>query len=585
MAYRIILRKDTSTKWAKNNPVLLDGEPGYETDSRMMKMGDGITPWASLNYYITGPTGAAGIGITGSSGATGATGIGITGANGATGSAGSSGIGTPGPTGADGIGITGPTGATGADGIGITGPGMIDKTKTELDALILANGLIPGTTYQISGVHPTLYDDGTTSGTTIFLTALTINELSKEGYGEFWNPKYDTNFIWNNRGTWVATLIGGIKPDRDEPITGDNGATGDLFGNFYSNKFVPTSGTWSTVTIITGNYSGFSASVSSITLPAYSIGNKVIWGGYTWTNLTGNIGTYTDGFLLDNVNWLKDTYDTINYNRVIDTIEYDHITDRIKRRRDVYKNDVSDDDGVISPIKAFMFGNSLVSKNIVTGDSFVDNINFDGSYFTDNIFTVSYFESNMIVGGLARVQNNIVTNSSINTNILTDNSRISDNTISSYSNISDCLLSNTTIIEFNMVLDRSYIQYNTLSGNSSIKDNFLQGNSGIDSDILRNANIVSNKFYNSYFFYHDFTSCNIYECYFYSSEIDSQIWTSKTMGYLTMEIGGGSFSTNLSAATIIFGSYPKTIYKRPDGSFRLRYYDNSDTLTITTITT
>jgi hypothetical protein len=51
--------------------------------------------------------------------------------------------------------------------------------------LISSNGLEAGTLYKISGVHPTLYDDGTTSGTTIYLNALTTNKLSKEGHGEF----------------------------------------------------------------------------------------------------------------------------------------------------------------------------------------------------------------------------------------------------------------------------------------------------------------------------------------------------------------------------------------------------------------
>ena len=38
MAYRIILRRDTSINWEKNNPVLLLGEPGYETDTGNLKL-------------------------------------------------------------------------------------------------------------------------------------------------------------------------------------------------------------------------------------------------------------------------------------------------------------------------------------------------------------------------------------------------------------------------------------------------------------------------------------------------------------------------------------------------------------------
>jgi len=52
MAYRITLRRDTSANWITNNPVLLSGEPGYETDTARMKIGDGSTLWNDLPYYV-----------------------------------------------------------------------------------------------------------------------------------------------------------------------------------------------------------------------------------------------------------------------------------------------------------------------------------------------------------------------------------------------------------------------------------------------------------------------------------------------------------------------------------------------------
>jgi hypothetical protein len=106
MAYRILLRRDSLGNWQSNNPVLLSGEPGYETNTGKLKVGDGITPWNQLSYYY-GATG--GTGATGPIGATGPTGsIGVTGAMGVTGPTGS--IGVTGPTGS-----IGPTGATGLD--------------------------------------------------------------------------------------------------------------------------------------------------------------------------------------------------------------------------------------------------------------------------------------------------------------------------------------------------------------------------------------------------------------------------------------------------------------------------------------
>lgn len=50
MATRIQIRRDTSINWTANNPVLALGEPGLETDTFIIKYGDGSTAWNSLPY-------------------------------------------------------------------------------------------------------------------------------------------------------------------------------------------------------------------------------------------------------------------------------------------------------------------------------------------------------------------------------------------------------------------------------------------------------------------------------------------------------------------------------------------------------
>lgn len=50
MGTRIQIRRDTSTNWQLNNPVLAIGEPGLETDTQIVKYGDGVTAWNSLPY-------------------------------------------------------------------------------------------------------------------------------------------------------------------------------------------------------------------------------------------------------------------------------------------------------------------------------------------------------------------------------------------------------------------------------------------------------------------------------------------------------------------------------------------------------
>ncbi len=51
---RIRLRRDTEANWTAANPTLLNGEMGIETDTRRYKVGDGVTAWSSLSYYIEG---------------------------------------------------------------------------------------------------------------------------------------------------------------------------------------------------------------------------------------------------------------------------------------------------------------------------------------------------------------------------------------------------------------------------------------------------------------------------------------------------------------------------------------------------
>ena len=48
MAIKIQLRRGTSAEWAAANPILADGEMGLETDTKIMKVGDGVTAWNDL---------------------------------------------------------------------------------------------------------------------------------------------------------------------------------------------------------------------------------------------------------------------------------------------------------------------------------------------------------------------------------------------------------------------------------------------------------------------------------------------------------------------------------------------------------
>jgi hypothetical protein len=47
----IQLRRDTAANWSASNPVLSDGQPGYDKTNGLIKIGDGVTAWNSLASF------------------------------------------------------------------------------------------------------------------------------------------------------------------------------------------------------------------------------------------------------------------------------------------------------------------------------------------------------------------------------------------------------------------------------------------------------------------------------------------------------------------------------------------------------
>jgi len=48
----ILLRGDTAARWTALNPVLSKNEIAIETDTKKLKVGDGITDWNTLVYWF-----------------------------------------------------------------------------------------------------------------------------------------------------------------------------------------------------------------------------------------------------------------------------------------------------------------------------------------------------------------------------------------------------------------------------------------------------------------------------------------------------------------------------------------------------
>ena len=70
MASRIQIRRDTDANWTASNPILAQGEIGYDIDSlgtnnSLYKIGDGVSDWVTLPYQSTGGGGGSVDSVTG----------------------------------------------------------------------------------------------------------------------------------------------------------------------------------------------------------------------------------------------------------------------------------------------------------------------------------------------------------------------------------------------------------------------------------------------------------------------------------------------------------------------------------------
>ena len=230
------------------------------------------------------------------------------------------------------------------NGGGRDAPLLIEKTLEEMSPIILDASLVPGAVYKITGVWKGHYNDGTNPGTTIYLHALSNSELSKEGWGEFYNPIYQSEDDYYN-----------------EDPTG-------LWGIWDENNY-------------NGNYS-------------YQIDDVVIWGSFKWINISGSTGYAIDSQTLQSGDWAKIPYtDTDHYIKVIDYIEYDLFWDYIRRRKSIDSDNSGEERHIdvyesqspaISAIESVAWGLRMV-KNIninATGSGF-NIINFKGTNLED----------------------------------------------------------------------------------------------------------------------------------------------------------------------------------------------------------
>lgn len=219
--YKFQQHRGLAATWTSNNPVLLSGEMGLETDTNKFKVGDGVTAWNSLPYWsVAGVSGYSGYsgrsGYSGYSGATGSGGsTGTSGYSGYSGTNGTNGTGTSGYSGYSGVsgysGISGANGTSGYSGYsgksgmfgGDSRPYFFDNTTTGAPA----NGYLTlsSTTYSAATTLSLSYNDSDSVGISAWGLALDDSTNIPRGFLRIVKQGDSSKFIDYSVGTVGTT--------------------------------------------------------------------------------------------------------------------------------------------------------------------------------------------------------------------------------------------------------------------------------------------------------------------------------------------------------------------------------------------
>lgn len=440
-------------------------------------------------------------------------------------------------------------------------------TYEEALLLVTNNGVRSGVLYRISGVHknksgvtiPVLYDDGNNSGTTIYVWGLSSNEFFSEGWGEFYNPRYDqTNYGTTDlrvgqaldittpgsdySSTSNVAVTGGSGTGMTVTVIDDSGGLVSVIvesvGSGYVNGDVLTISDGNDDATVTLNllpylYNIWDGNNPFITVNYSVIGRKTIWGGYVWQNQTGLIGSAISATELNPEDWSKIAYNTTDYIKVIDYVEYDWANDWISRRRcsekviDVtfpyqYWNSVENTYGVVlHGIAVTQWGNhynaitELGTGLVNVNDAYYENVNFKGKLMLGveaDMYSVNrncYFGINTEFRTIRIKGKSYQTNSTFDTggkqiDHLLENQSWQDLIIirNSSSQTSLRLSNGWQDGQDDFILDNNSFQYNVqlIGGSYQSGINIFDNNSGENNVIYKNGAYSNHNFNNNSLF-------------------------------------------------------------------------------------
>ena len=475
----------------------------------------------------------------------------------------------------------------------IGGSCFVEVTKTELDALISSSSLKKGFTYKVSGVNLNLY-----GGTTIYVTALDFDRISTDGYGVFYNPKYDNSI--------------------------------DGFG-------------------IAKDYAFWATLESQLDSGIYDVNDTVIWGGKQWTCIqatTTSTKYIVDSFNLNTNYFTAVPFNDTDYNVVVDKIKYDYEHDLIVERNEQNSNVVSFDYFFISdngisqnPIRNFQWGNvfngttlkGVGNQRII--NSLNENINFQGKEQFQISLDNGSIQRGMVFLGSSAQRKITLTNGGYQIySVFSGNSGQDTLTLN---NSHQKSLRFTNGWQINLIFNESYqdgVSLNssrqescTFEGsrqmNISLTNNSYQrylvfnresgqyditlNNNGYQAYLTFNrysdqSNVVLNTSSQVYIEFNNSTQSNLKLTN--STQINMQLinmrlnysnilYTNKNFrniffkGKIDFGALNGNVLQDINGATVMFDvDIIKEVYVKPNNTLKLKYFNNSDVLTIADIT-
>ena len=253
---KIQLRRDTSLRWTAVNPVLSSGEGGYETDTKRIKYGDGVTSWSLLPYKLE--SGAQGpLGPTGPAGAAGPQGV-------------------AGP-----LGLEGPIGAAGP--VNTLAIGTVTYNPIALTATATITGTAPSQTLNLTLPK----GDSGSAGAPCSLTIGTVSPGTAAATISGTAPNQTLNLTLPSGATGAASTVPGpTGPTGPTGATGEAGPTGSVGAGIAVKGSItawppgsPTAGDMWLVVASSSTVTAF-----AVAFPTAVAGDGIVYASSAWEN-------------------------------------------------------------------------------------------------------------------------------------------------------------------------------------------------------------------------------------------------------------------------------------------------------------